>query len=75
MTVVRMQLLSPDNAAAQAVIGAICFDRERSVIFGRQITEPDVLAQFEGRSFAYFEMEEGPNHNWKIVRRVADELW
>lgn len=75
MTVVRMQLLSSDNAVAPAVIGAICFDRERSVIFGRQITEPDLLAHFEGRSFAYFEMEEGPNKNWSILRRVADEPW
>jgi hypothetical protein len=35
----------------------------REIIFGCELEELELLAQFEGRNFAYFEMEQQPDES------------
>jgi hypothetical protein len=39
------------------------------------ITEPDIAREFEGRDFAFFEVEPIGHQEFKIIRRVDDENW
>jgi hypothetical protein len=55
--IVKMQLLQPKNASARTVRGALCSDRARQIIFGLELEEPELLTHFEGRDFAFFEVE------------------
>jgi hypothetical protein len=73
--IVKMQLLHPKNALAHEVVGAICMDRTREIIFGWDLEEAELRAHFEGRSFAYFEVEQQPDESWKVLRRMPDQDW
>jgi hypothetical protein len=72
--IVKMQLLQPKNALDHQVVGAICVDRTREIIFGWEL-EAELRAHFEGRRFAYFEMEQRPDESWEVLRRVPDQDW
>ena len=72
--ILRMQLLTPGNALAWAVPGAVLIDRLGAIVTGWELTEPELRCQFEGRDYAYFEVE-NLGDEWRVIRRVADQDW
>jgi hypothetical protein len=40
-----------------------------------EITESEIAREFEGRDFAFFEVEPIGHQEFKIVRRVDDQDW
>jgi hypothetical protein len=72
--IVRMQLLTPAGGGAKAREMAVLRSRFRIEGFW-QITEPEIAREFEGRDYAFFEVEPIGDQEFKIVRRVEDEGW
>ena len=60
---------------AHEVVGAVCMDRTREIIFGWEVEEPELLEHFEGRTFTFFEVQQQPDDSWKVLRRAAGQDW
>jgi len=57
------------------VPGAVLLDRAGRIAGGWELTEPDLIRHFAGRSVAYFEAEKGHGDDWHIIACLPDQHW
>jgi hypothetical protein len=67
---VRFSLFEKDGIS----VGAVVQDQRGMFLGYWDIEEAGLLMQFEGRSFAFFEIE-GDGHDYRIARRVTVAEW
>jgi hypothetical protein len=69
-----MQLLTPAGGGAKAREMAVLRSRFKIEGFW-SIVEPEIARQFEGRDYAFFEVEQIGFQQLKVIRRVEDKDW
>jgi hypothetical protein len=67
---VRFSLYEKDGIS----VGAVVQDQRGMFLGYWDINEANLLSQFDGKSFAFFEIE-GEGHDYRIARRLSPAEW
>jgi hypothetical protein len=73
--IVKMQRVLAGHPTPRDLFAALCSDQRGTIICGWDLTEPELLAHFDGGDVAYFEMDQQPDGSWIVLRLLEDQQW